>query len=183
MTRVAYRFFPHASMKKSRSQPEESLYQVDTNSPAWDVTPRVGAAPAPHSSVVVAPPHAGHAGPHRGSGASAGAPRPLGGPHARHAPKSGARTHASAPVVEAIGGRAMLTKPYRLLTIKGEEAVLCLLCDRYSANPQDITARQPRPAALYGVGGGYAITNSIPAIASFRTRTFVVKWGPVKSSR
>ena len=25
MTRVAYRFFPHASMKKSRSQPEESF--------------------------------------------------------------------------------------------------------------------------------------------------------------
>jgi hypothetical protein len=32
----------------------------------------------------------------------------------------------------------MITAAYRILRIKGTETILCLLCDRYSAHPQDI---------------------------------------------
>jgi hypothetical protein len=35
----------------------------------------------------------------------------------------------------------VITKPYRFLQIRGESVILCLLCDRYSANPNDIAAR------------------------------------------
>lgn len=34
----------------------------------------------------------------------------------------------------------MITKAYRILHIVGQEVLLCLLCDRYSANPQDLAA-------------------------------------------
>lgn len=34
----------------------------------------------------------------------------------------------------------MVTKPWRILRIAGQEVLLCLLCDRYSANPNDIKA-------------------------------------------
>ena len=32
----------------------------------------------------------------------------------------------------------MITKPYRILRIRGSEVLLCLCCDRWSAHPQDI---------------------------------------------
>jgi hypothetical protein len=32
----------------------------------------------------------------------------------------------------------MITHAYRLLMIRGAPVILCLLCDRYSANPGDI---------------------------------------------
>jgi hypothetical protein len=35
----------------------------------------------------------------------------------------------------------MITKPWRILHIQGHEVLLCLFCDRYSANVHDITAR------------------------------------------
>ena len=35
----------------------------------------------------------------------------------------------------------MITKPWRILRIQGHEVLLCLFCDKYSANPNDIAAR------------------------------------------
>jgi hypothetical protein len=35
----------------------------------------------------------------------------------------------------------MITKPYRLLRMQSTSVLLCLLCDRYSANPHDIAQR------------------------------------------
>lgn len=32
----------------------------------------------------------------------------------------------------------MITRPYRILTIKGTRVILCLVCDTYSAHPTDI---------------------------------------------
>jgi hypothetical protein len=32
----------------------------------------------------------------------------------------------------------VITAAYRILSIKGTETILCLLCDRYSAYPKDI---------------------------------------------
>lgn len=35
----------------------------------------------------------------------------------------------------------MITKPYRLLRIRDVEVLLCLVCDRWSANPNDLLHR------------------------------------------